>query len=149
MQFPVVLHTDDGIHYGVVVSDLPECLSGGDGIDDALASARETIDFHLECLLEEGGEIPPPMGDIARHQHNPDFAEAIWALVDVDISRFRAGHPTGTIDGFLGLLAGKTTKVATIEEINALTAETLQKSERGEDMHHFDSAEAMFDDLGI
>jgi len=32
---------------------------------------------------------------------------------------------------------------------NALTAETLQKSKRGEDVHHFDSAEAMFDDLGI
>jgi len=32
---------------------------------------------------------------------------------------------------------------------NALTTETLQKSERGEDVHHFDSAEAMFNNLGI
>jgi bifunctional DNA-binding transcriptional regulator/antitoxin component of YhaV-PrlF toxin-antitoxin module len=30
----------------------------------------------------------------------------------------RAARPTGTIDGFVGLLAGRTTKVATIEEIN-------------------------------
>jgi bifunctional DNA-binding transcriptional regulator/antitoxin component of YhaV-PrlF toxin-antitoxin module len=30
----------------------------------------------------------------------------------------RAVRPTGTIDDFLGLLAGKTTKVASIEEIN-------------------------------
>lgn len=32
---------------------------------------------------------------------------------------------------------------------NKLTAETLDKSERGEDLTSFDSAEAMFKDLGI
>lgn len=31
----------------------------------------------------------------------------------------KAARPTGTIDSFVGLLAGKTEKVATIEEINA------------------------------
>jgi DNA-damage-inducible protein J len=32
---------------------------------------------------------------------------------------------------------------------NKLTAETLAKSERGEDLHAFDNAEALFKDLGI
>jgi len=32
---------------------------------------------------------------------------------------------------------------------NKLTAETLEKSERGEDVHHADSAESMFKDLGV
>jgi len=36
-----------------------------------------------------------------------------------------------------------------IEVPNELTAETLARSERGEDLHHFDSAEALFEDLGI
>lgn len=36
--------------------------------------------------------------------------------------RLRAARPTGTIDGFLGLLAGKTDKVATIEEMNEAAA---------------------------
>lgn len=36
--------------------------------------------------------------------------------------RIRAARPTGTIHGFLGLLAGKTNKVATIKEINEATA---------------------------
>lgn len=31
----------------------------------------------------------------------------------------KAARPPGTIDGFVGLLAGRTKKVATIEEINA------------------------------
>lgn len=30
----------------------------------------------------------------------------------------RAARPTGTIDGFVGLLAGRTRKVATLEEID-------------------------------
>lgn len=36
----------------------------------------------------------------------------------------KAARPTGTIDGFIGLLADRTQKVATIEEINAATAQT-------------------------
>lgn len=35
----------------------------------------------------------------------------------------RAARPTGTIEGFVGLLAGRTKKVATIEEINEATAQ--------------------------
>lgn len=35
----------------------------------------------------------------------------------------KAARPTETIAGFVGLLAGKTTKVASIEEINAATAQ--------------------------
>ena len=34
----------------------------------------------------------------------------------------RAAKPSGTIDGFLGLLAGKTTKIASLEDINAAAA---------------------------
>jgi AbrB family looped-hinge helix DNA binding protein len=34
----------------------------------------------------------------------------------------RAAKPSGTIDGFLGLLAGRTKKVATLDEINEAAA---------------------------
>lgn len=36
--------------------------------------------------------------------------------------RVRAARPAGRIDAFLGLLAGKTKKVATIDEINEAAA---------------------------
>ena len=36
--------------------------------------------------------------------------------------RIRAAKPSGTIDGFLGLLAGKTKKRATIEEMSEAAA---------------------------
>lgn len=38
-------------------------------------------------------------------------------------AELRAAERSGTLDGFLGLLAGKTTKVATIEEINEAAAD--------------------------
>lgn len=36
--------------------------------------------------------------------------------------RVRAARPGGTIDGFLGLLAGETDKIATLSEINEAAA---------------------------
>ena len=36
--------------------------------------------------------------------------------------RIKAARPAGSIDAFLGLLAGKTRKVATIEEMNEAAA---------------------------
>lgn len=87
MRFPVVLHTDDGAHYGVTVPDLPGCFSAGDSIEDALTSVLGAIDLHLEGLVEDGGDVPYP-SSISQHQANPDYADGVWALVDVDVSRF-------------------------------------------------------------
>lgn len=87
MRFPVVLHTDDGIRYGVSVPDLPGCFSAGDALEEALENVKEAIDLHLEGLVEEGHDLPLPH-PIAQHRTNPDLANGIWALVDVDVSRF-------------------------------------------------------------
>ena len=87
MKFPVVLHTDDNVRYGVTVPDLPGCFSAGDTFDEALESVKESIDLHLEGLTEEGGDIAIPKA-IAEHQRNPDYADGIWAVVAVDTSRF-------------------------------------------------------------
>lgn len=86
MRFPVVLHTDDGVRYGVIVPDLPGCFSAGDTFDEALDSVCEAIELHLEGLIEEGGDVPIPRA-IAAHRANPDFADGVWAAVDIDVSR--------------------------------------------------------------
>ena len=87
MRFPVVLHTDDGVRFGVTVPDLPGCFSAGDTFDAALDSVVEAIDLHLEGIVEEGGEVPVPK-PIAEHLANPDFTEGVWAAVEVNVSRF-------------------------------------------------------------
>lgn len=50
-------------------------------------SATEAIDLQLEGLTEDGAELPVPQ-TIAHHQANPDYANGVWAAVDVDVSRF-------------------------------------------------------------
>ncbi len=87
MRFPVVLHTDDGVRFGVTVPDLPGCFSAGGTFDEALDSVVEAIDLHLEGLVEGGGDVPTPH-PITEHRANPDFADGVWAAVEVDVSRF-------------------------------------------------------------
>ena len=87
MRFPVVMHTDNGVRFGVTVPDLPGCFSAGDTFDEALESVVEAIDLHLEGMIENGAEIPVPRA-INEHRLNPDYADGIWAVVDVDVTRF-------------------------------------------------------------
>lgn len=87
MRYPVVLHTDNGIRYGVTVPDLPGCFSAGDTLDQALESVREAIDLHLEGITEDGEEVPVASA-VAAHQAHPEFAGGTWALVEVDTARF-------------------------------------------------------------
>ena len=87
MRYPVVLHTDDGVRFGVTVPDLPGCFSTGDDFDQALESVKEAIELHLEGLVEEGGDVPIPLA-ITVHRANPDFADGIWAAVDIDIAKY-------------------------------------------------------------
>jgi predicted RNase H-like HicB family nuclease len=87
MRFPVVLHTDDGVRFGVTVPDLPGCFSTGETFDAALDSVVEAIDLHLEGLTDDGLEIPAPR-PIAEHRAHPDFAAGVWAIVAVDVARF-------------------------------------------------------------
>lgn len=87
MKFTVVLHTDDGRRYGVTVPDLPGCFSAGDDLEDALQSVQEAIDLHVEGLIEEGAALPHRQ-TMALHQANPDYANGVWAVVDVPVEKY-------------------------------------------------------------
>ena len=99
MRFPVVLHTDDGVRFGVTVPDLPGCFSAGDTFDEALDSVVEAIGLHLEGIVEDGAELPQGK-DVDAHLENPDYVGGIWAIVDFDLTpylgksvRFNASLP--------------------------------------------------------
>ncbi|WOG28895.1 type II toxin-antitoxin system HicB family antitoxin [Endozoicomonas sp. 8E] len=51
MKYPVVLHTDDGESYGVMVPDIEGCFSAGNSIEEALANVKEAIEGHLEINM--------------------------------------------------------------------------------------------------
>ena len=87
MKFIVVLHTDDGSSYGVTVPDLPGCFSAGDSMEDALESVREAIDLHVETLIEDKADVPVATA-MAIHQANPDYANGVWAVVEVPVEKY-------------------------------------------------------------
>lgn len=87
MRYPVVLHTDDQAHYGVAVPDIPGCFSAGEGIDEAMENVQQAIAGHFEILAESHSPIPEP-GRISEHQKNVDYADGIWAFVDIDITPY-------------------------------------------------------------
>jgi predicted RNase H-like HicB family nuclease len=86
MHLPVVLHKDIDSDYGVTVPDLPGCFSAGTTMEEALTNAVEAIELHLEGMLVDGEPLPLPK-QIEEHQQSPDYADGVWALVKVDLSR--------------------------------------------------------------
>ena len=88
MLYPIAIEPgDDTRAFGVVVPDIPGCFSAGDTLDEAIVNAREAIDFHLDGLAEDNADIPVA-SSITKHQTNSEYAGWIWAVVDVDITRY-------------------------------------------------------------
>lgn len=88
MKFPIAIEPGtETTAWGVVVPDLPGCFSAGDTAEEAFANAMEAIEAHCEVLADDGQDIPTPQ-PLATHQADPEFAGWVWALVDVDVTRF-------------------------------------------------------------
>ena len=50
---------EDEVGYTVTVPALPGCVTEGDSVEEALASAREAIEAYLLSLKDRGLPIPP------------------------------------------------------------------------------------------
>lgn len=85
MLYPVALDLGEG-SYGVRVPDIPGCFSGGDSYQDALESVHEAIEAHIELLVEDGGNVPVA-GNVEKWINDAEYAGAVWALVDVGVTR--------------------------------------------------------------
>jgi len=86
MLYPVVIHKDPDSDYGISVPDLPGCFSAGCTLEEALENAKEAIECHIEGMLLDG-ESAPPAQEMESHQSNPEWAEGIWALVQIDLAK--------------------------------------------------------------
>lgn len=87
MEIPVAIFKEDGSVYGVNVPDINGCHSWGNSIDEALKNAREAIYSHAELLLELGQTVEITQSKIEALAPLPEYAGAVWALVDVDLTR--------------------------------------------------------------
>ena len=86
MRFVLAIHEDKG-KFGVTVPDLPGGFSAGDSLEEALEGAREAIDGHVELLIEDGQGLPE-FRTLDEHRANPDFSDAVWAVIEVPVERY-------------------------------------------------------------
>lgn len=83
-NYPVAIELGDDTHsFGVIFPDIEGCFSAGDSIDEALAEAKEALEFHLEGLAEFG-DLPPTPGTIEQYRGEDRFQGCVWALVQID-----------------------------------------------------------------
>jgi len=103
MLYPIAIRPGDEQHaWGVEVPDIPGCFSAGDDLDDAMAMAREAIEGHLEILAEDNAKIPVAT-KVSAHVSNPEYEDCIWAVVDIDITKYlgKAEKLNITLPGYL------------------------------------------------
>jgi predicted RNase H-like HicB family nuclease len=59
MQYVVILE-ESPESWGAYVPDLPGCVAVGETREEALELIRESIEFHLDGMKEDGDPIPEP-----------------------------------------------------------------------------------------
>lgn len=88
MQLPLAIQKDKDSAYGVTIPDVPGCYSWGDTIDEAIRNARDAVYSHFEAVAAETGGIGElTSSTIESLATQEEFAGAIWALVEIDMSR--------------------------------------------------------------
>jgi len=86
MKLPIVIHKDPESDFSVTVPDLPGCFSAGSTLEEAIVMAQESSECHVEGLILDGDPIPI-VSPLEEHQKNSDYADGIWALIDLDLSK--------------------------------------------------------------
>ena len=57
-NYKILLNKEEAGGYMVIVPALPDCITQGDTIDEALAMAKEAIELYVEELQSRGETIP-------------------------------------------------------------------------------------------
>jgi len=60
LRFPAFVHKDPKSDYGISFPQFSGCVTAGETLEEALRLAEEALQFHIDGLLEDGDEIPPP-----------------------------------------------------------------------------------------
>jgi len=76
-QYPVLLTPADEGGYVVTCRDLPELVTQGESIDDALEQAADAMDEVFATHLTDGLDLPPPSKARRREQLVAPPAEAV------------------------------------------------------------------------
>ncbi len=86
MLYPVVIQKDPDSDFGVVVPDLPGCISAGKTPEEALRMAREAMELHIEGMIEDKETIPAPTSFTVLTQ-SAEYKGGTWAMVEIDLDK--------------------------------------------------------------
>jgi len=86
MKFPIVIHKDPQSDFSVTVPDLPGCYSAGSSVEEAMIMAKEAIECHIEGMLLDGETIPG-VAPIDEHKDILEYKDALWAIIEVDLTK--------------------------------------------------------------
>ena len=86
VKYPIALiEENNGQEYKALVPDLPGCKTQSLTIDLAIEQISKTIKEHLTILTEYAEAIP---NATSISQHQKSYPNAIWAIVDIDITPY-------------------------------------------------------------
>jgi len=58
-NYTMLLHgVDEGGEIGISFPDFPGCISAGADMVEAMQNAKYALELHLECMVEDGDDIP-------------------------------------------------------------------------------------------
>lgn len=63
VRYAVVIE-QAGNNFSAYVPDLPGCIATGSTLKAVEANIREAIEFHIDGLKEDGGQVPPPSSQV-------------------------------------------------------------------------------------
>lgn len=87
MIYPAYVHLGDKTHaHGVTLPDFEGCFTAADDYADIPAQVQEAVELHFE---NEDIQLPEP-SDIAELELSGNYADGIWMLVDIDISKLNS-----------------------------------------------------------
>jgi predicted RNase H-like HicB family nuclease len=98
LKLPIAIHKDDESVYGVIVPDIPGVHSWGKSVDDAIANTKHAIVSHLSSLAARGQEVSVSASTMESLTANPDFDNALWVFVDVDLSQLDTTPEAVSVD---------------------------------------------------
>jgi predicted RNase H-like HicB family nuclease len=84
MEYIAYLHKERKSNFGVSFPGFPGCISAGKTLEEARRNALEALSLHIEGMLEDGEEIPPP-SNLDSLADDVAMKDAVAFLVDVSI----------------------------------------------------------------
>ncbi len=77
MKYTIVIEQSPN-NYAAYVPDLPGCVATASTREELLKEIRETIEFHIEGMREDGEPVPEPQATA----EVVEVAEATWTRAD-------------------------------------------------------------------